>query len=75
MRTIIDLTDAQVSALDRLRAETQSSRAELIREAVDAYLVAQQAPSLAELPGFGAWRHKRRDGVAYQRALREEWTR
>jgi len=73
MRTTIGLPDDQIEALDRLRACEHVSRAELIRRAVDAFLQTQKGASIAEMPGFGAWRKKRVDGVAYQRKLRAEW--
>ncbi|MEO6061778.1 MAG: ribbon-helix-helix domain-containing protein, partial [Thermoflexales bacterium] len=55
MRTTISLTDAQIEALDRLRASEHASRAELIRRAVDAFLQTQKGASIADRPGFGAW--------------------
>lgn len=73
MRTTIRLTDAQIEALDRLRASEHAPRAELIRRAVDAFLQAQKGAFIPDLPGFGAWRNKRVDGVTYQRKLRAEW--
>ena len=38
MRTVIDLPDEQVQALDALGADLSQSRAELVRRAVDLYL-------------------------------------
>ena len=75
MRTIIDLTEDQVEALDRLRASEHASRAELIRRAVDAFLQTQKGASIADRPGFGAWKKRRVGGVTYQRKLRAEWDR
>ena len=74
MRTIIDLPDRQVDALDRISQSRKLSRAELIRQAVDRYLQ-------GHLPGreeaFGLWKREgvRADGGAYQRRLRKEWKR
>lgn len=73
MRTTIRLTDAQIEALNRLRASEHASRAGSARRAVDAFLQAQKGASIAERPGFGAWKKKRVDGVTYQRKLRAEW--
>ena len=72
MRTIIDLTDRQIQALDEAARSRKLSRAELIRQAVDRYLK-EIAPALEE--AFGAWRRAGRavDGAAYQRKLRREW--
>jgi len=75
MRTTISLTDAQIEALDRLGASMRTSRAELIRRAVDAFLQTQKGASIAERPGFGAWKKTRVDGVTYQRKIRAEWDR
>jgi metal-responsive CopG/Arc/MetJ family transcriptional regulator len=73
MRTIIDLTEEQITALDRLRKQSHTSRAALIREAVEVYLATRSTKSLKDRPGFGAWKHKQLDGVKYQRRLRAEW--
>jgi metal-responsive CopG/Arc/MetJ family transcriptional regulator len=73
MRTTISLTDDQIQALDRLRAIERASRAELIRRAVDAFLQTKKGASIAERPGFGAWKNRRVDGVTYQRKMRAEW--
>ena len=73
MRTTIGLTEDQIAALDRLRPSEHASRAELIRRAVDAFLQTQKSASIAERPGFGAWKKKRVDGVTYQRKMRAEW--
>ncbi len=75
MRTTISLTDTQIEALDRLRASEHASRAELIRRAVDAFLLTQKSASIAARPGFGAWKKERVDGVTYQRKIRAEWDR
>ena len=74
MRTIIDLPDRQLEALERISKHRKLSRAELIRQAVERYL-AEHAPD----PGaaFGLWKRAgaRGDGLAYQRRLRREWGR
>lgn len=74
MRTIIDLPDQQLEALGRISKRRKLSRAELIRQAVDRYL-AEHAPELGA--AFGLWKRAgaRKDGVAYQRRLRREWSR
>jgi hypothetical protein len=74
MRTIIDLPDRQIEALERISKSRKLSRAELIRQAVDRYL-ADHAPDAAA--GFGLWKRAgaREDGLAYQRRLRREWGR
>ena len=74
MRTIIDLPDRQLEALERISKRRKLSRAELIRQAVDRYL-AEHAPELGA--AFGLWRRTglREDGLAYQRRVRREWRR
>jgi metal-responsive CopG/Arc/MetJ family transcriptional regulator len=72
MRTIVDLPDGAIEALDRLRARRGVSRAALVREAVEAFLEAQ-AP-VGRGAAFGAW-EREEDGLAAQRRLRSEWQR
>ena len=74
MRTIIDLPDRQIEALDRVGRSRKLSRAELIRQAVERYLQ-ENLPAREE--AFGLWQRSgvRRDGVAFQRRLRKEWKR
>lgn len=71
MRTIIDLPDDAIEALDRLRRESGRSRAALVREAVEHYLDAQAEDALHA--AFGAWRDLGDDGLVLQRRLRSEW--
>lgn len=71
MRTIIDLPQEQIDALDRLRGN-ERSRAAVIREAVALYLE-QRTSNLADLPAFGIWRDRQIDSLAYEEALRSEW--
>ena len=72
MRTIIDLPERQVDALERISRSRTLSRAELIRQAVDHYLQ-EHLPGRDE--AFGLWKRAgaREDGLAYQRRLRKEW--
>jgi metal-responsive CopG/Arc/MetJ family transcriptional regulator len=72
MRTIIDLPDRQLEALERISKRRKVSRAELVRQAVDRFL-AEHAPE-AEA-AFGLWKRAgvREDGLAMQRRLRREW--
>lgn len=73
MRTIVDLPEDQVEALKRLSKQARLSRAELMRRAVADYLQRHDAEPFES--AFGIWKEKTRDGVAYQRELREEWGR
>ena len=71
MRTLIDLLDVQVQALDELSRSEKRSRAALIRQAVDEYLSKRRGGAHDE--AFGLWGDRRVDGLAYQEKLRSEW--
>jgi hypothetical protein len=71
MRTIVDLRDDQVAALEALCAAEHISRAEAVRQAVDLYLRERKREAFRN--AFGSWRHKKLDGLEYTRAIREEW--
>ena len=70
-RTIVDIPDEQVVALDRLRSKQHVSRANLIREAIASYLTTHHA-GLAE-EAFGLYLGKPVDALSYQRKIRSEW--
>lgn len=70
MRTLVDLVDSQVEALDRLARRQDRSRASLIREAVDDYL-GRHCESEDE--AFGSWGKDGVDGLAFQERVRSEW--
>lgn len=72
MRTLVDIPDADIEALDRIAAEKQVSRASLIREAVGELLDRHKDDVV--LSGFGLWAGSdTEDGLAHQRKLRAEW--
>jgi predicted transcriptional regulator len=71
MRTLVDLVDSQVRALDRLARRQDRSRASLIREAVDDYIRRHCAESDAE--AFGLWGEEGTDGLEFQERARREW--
>jgi predicted transcriptional regulator len=71
MRTLVDLGDAQVQALDELAHKEKRSRAAVIRQAIDEYLVRHRR--LDELDAFGLWGERKVDGLAYQEQVRGEW--
>ena len=73
MRTIIELPNDQIEALDALCQRDGISRAEAIRRAVAAHVERERTPDLARV--FGLWRTRRVDGVKYQQRLRREWDR
>ncbi len=68
MRTIIDLPDEHVAALDELCRRERISRAEAIRRAVARYL---EECAIADADdAFGMWRHRAIDALAYEDELR-----
>lgn len=75
MRTIIDLEDSQASRLDAWAKAEKVSRAEAVRRAVNQMLERATPP---QGTGFGLWAQAdtvppERDGLALQRAMRDEW--
>jgi hypothetical protein len=70
-RTIIDISDEQLRALDCLRAKRHQSRSSLIRKVLDEYLSEHRADWPKE--AFGIWRDKPVDALAYEDKLRSEW--
>jgi hypothetical protein len=71
MRTLVDLGDAQIEALDELSKKEKESRAALIRQAIDDYLAKRR--SKKEGDAFGLWGKRKVDGLAYQEKVRSEW--
>lgn len=72
MRTIVDLPEPQIAALGEICRERGLSRAEAVRQAVDAFLKDQMADKTS---AFGLWTREKpaEDGLAYQQRLRDEW--
>lgn len=75
MRTLVDIPDEDIKALDVLAASGRRSRAAAIREAVKLYLVRASPNDWVER-GYGYWagRTDIGDAVEYQRAMREDRT-
>lgn len=74
MRTLVDIDDKALTALDQIARRqrvSRVSRASLIREAVSDLLAKKRRPE--EQAAFGLWGEAGVDGLAYQKALREEW--
>jgi predicted transcriptional regulator len=71
MRTLIDLGDGQLRALDELSKKEKRSRAALIRQAIDDYLRSRR--NQQEGDAFGLWGKRKVDGLAYQEKVRGEW--
>ena len=71
MRTLVDLGDSQVQALDELSKKEKRSRAALIRQAIDDYLAKRSREQ--EGDAFGLWGKRKVDGLVYQEKARSEW--
>lgn len=71
MRALIDMSDAQVAALDTMAKRLRQSRAALIRAAIDDYLDRHHREQVED--GFGLWGQGKVDGLAYQEKARREW--
>jgi metal-responsive CopG/Arc/MetJ family transcriptional regulator len=71
MRTLVDLGETQIQALDELSKKEKTSRAALIRRAVEDFL-AKRRPR-PERDAFGLWGERETDGLAYQEKVRGEW--
>jgi metal-responsive CopG/Arc/MetJ family transcriptional regulator len=72
MRTLVDIPDADIAALDELSRRRKVSRAQVIREAIKAHLTKAGAGANDLDRFFGAW-GTGEDGLAYQERLRSEW--
>lgn len=76
MRTIVDLPQEQIEALDSYAKAKGISRAQAVRESVAAYLPPQKKKrrSFRDHPAFGSEKMpKGFDSVEYVRKLRAEW--
>jgi hypothetical protein len=72
MRTIIEIPKKKVMALDMVCRSEKISRAELVRRAIDKYLL--DMPQTRRKAGFGLWKSKKIDSLKYEKTLRDEWT-
>ena len=71
MRTLVDIPEGELEALNALSLSRSVSRAELVRQAIKAFLEVNRAQPKRD--GFGLWAHKKRDGLRYQQEIRSEW--
>ncbi|MBB3407568.1 putative transcriptional regulator [Rhizobium sp. BK316] len=71
MRTLVDIGDPEVKALDRLAQREKMSRAALIRKAINDFLARNNADIESE--AFGLWGDRKVDGLTYQENIRSEW--
>ena len=72
MRILIDVPKNTVAKLQKLAKRQNSSRAELVRQAVDRYLEAHQE-QFDESAAFGIWKTKKQDALVIEDKLRSEW--
>jgi len=71
MRTIFEIPDDKVKELDRLCKAQKISRAELMRRAIDKYLL--DTPLVRREASFGIWKKKKIDSLKYEASIRKEW--
>lgn len=70
MRTLVDIPDRQIKDLTAICKTENVSRAEIIRQAISAYLE-KKKPGTVE--AFGLWKRHKVDGLTYQEQMRSEW--
>lgn len=73
MRTIIEIPDEQLRALDAWRRTRGMTRAEAVRRAVAGLLQDEDEVRRAVDSAFGLWRGRGLDGLSEQERLRAEW--
>lgn len=73
MRTIVELPEDQLRALDAWREARGISRAEAVRRAVANLLADEVQVRAAVESAFGLWSDRGLDGLDEQRRLRGEW--
>ena len=75
MRTLVDIPEKQLAQLKKIADAKNTSRAAVVREAVNNYLEANKPVSRKKAidKAFGLWKDLKIDSVEYQRKLREEW--
>ena len=70
MRTIVEIPDQNIQALDAICGREKISRAEAVRRAVTDYLARHKGDGDA---AFGLWQNRGKDSLSYQNDLRDEW--
>lgn len=73
MQMMVDLSEDQVAALERLSEQRQKSGGQLLQDAVTLLLQPQGKPHLLDF--FGALRGQLEDGMVFQDRMRREWDR
>jgi uncharacterized small protein (DUF1192 family) len=70
MRTIIDITQEQVKALDEISELEGTSRTALIRQAIDRMLAEDARKGETAQAAFGLWSARKNDGLEMEATLR-----
>ena len=73
MRTLVDIPESELEALNSLSKAKSTSRAELVRQAIRSYVEANRPKP--KVSGFGLWKDYEIDGDEYQQKIRAEWDR
>ena len=73
MKVLINFSEEQIAALDKIAQRRKSPRMKVVQEAIDFYLSQKSLRDDGLLPGFGTWKGKKIDGLLYQRKIRGEW--
>ena len=71
MRTLVDIPEYDLNALDDLSRHRRLSRAEVIRAAIREYLVRHRGADCDD--AFGLWARGAEDGPEFELRLRSEW--
>jgi metal-responsive CopG/Arc/MetJ family transcriptional regulator len=70
MRALVDIPDRQISDLAMICEAENKPRAEIIRQAIAAY-IAEHRPNVSA--AFGLWKSHSKDGLVFQEEMRSEW--
>jgi len=71
MKTLVNIPEPDIRALDDIGRRRGESRAKVIRAAVGDYLARHRPTPLDD--ALGLWGEGGEDGLAYQERLRAEW--
>ena len=71
MRTILEIPNEKIKALDHICQRESISRAELICRAIDRYLSDGDNASVEK--SFGIWKHRKINSLKYEETLGSEW--
>jgi metal-responsive CopG/Arc/MetJ family transcriptional regulator len=72
VRTLVNIPEDDIKALDELAKRQKTSRAQVIRTAVAEHLKGN--PAKVDVSEFaGLWKDKGIDGLEFVRKLRSEW--